>query len=78
MLKFSRYQVEGAKAILTNVPAQKLGIVRKFFKAMGVSIRVRYRGPRQTLLDTQRFRDSTMRRSECLKDNAYTFSVYKI
>jgi hypothetical protein len=76
MLKFSRYQVEGAKSILSNVPMSKLNVVRNFYKALGVSTRIRFRGPRQTLLDTIRHRDSTMRRSECLKDNGYTFSVY--
>lgn len=61
-------------AIFSNTPIEALDQFRKDMAANGKFFRIRYRGPRNTPLDSRRGWMS--RQSTCLKANARTFSVY--
>jgi len=61
-------------AIFSNCPIETLDHFRKDMAANGKFFRIRYRGPRNTPLDSRRGWMS--RQSTCLKANAKTFSVY--
>ena len=58
-----------------NIPIEMLEEVREHFKSKGIRIRVRYRGPRNDLLDTRR---KETKQLTCLKQFANRFSVYRM
>ena len=61
-------------AIFSNLPIAKLEEVRQGMKKLGIDIKVRYRGSRNTPADAKRSYIS--RSTTCLKQNAKTFTVY--
>lgn len=63
-------------ALFSNLPIECLDEVRSGMRLVGVKIKVRYRGPRNTLADSGRSRIT--RRSGCLKENAVTFTAYPL
>jgi hypothetical protein len=64
----------GRAAVYTGIPIERLMEFRMRYKGF----KVRYRGPRNTRLDINvRRRDTLNRQSNCLKDNATNFSVYR-
>jgi hypothetical protein len=65
-----------SRAIFSNLPIAKLEDVRQGMKKVGVKIKVRYRGSRNTKADEKR--SVISRATTCLKQNAKTFSVYPL
>jgi hypothetical protein len=63
-------------AIFSNLPIDKLDDVRRGMRKLGIDIKIRYRGPRNTIADQKRSYIS--RSSSCLKQNAKTFTVYPL
>jgi hypothetical protein len=61
-------------ALFSNLPIDKLDDVRNGMRKLGIDIKVRYRGPRNTVAD--RKRSPISRSTTCLKQNAKTFTVY--
>ena len=56
-----------------GIPIEFLDITRKILKANGYTCKIRYRGPRNKGNDTRHW---FLRKSNCLKSNATTFTVY--
>jgi hypothetical protein len=76
---------QGERAFAKGIPMEMLNLVRAFFKAEGVNIRVAYRGPRAQSVgrimkgyngysNYKRSRFSAQ--SSCLKSDATSFAVY--
>jgi len=63
-------------AIFSNLPICHLELFRSTMKKMGIKTKCRYRGPRNTQQDFVLGRSRFNRQSNCLKENAITFSVY--
>jgi hypothetical protein len=63
-------------AIFSNLPITKLEDVLTGMRKLGVKVKIRYRGSRNTLADRGRSRNS--RQTTCLKENAKTFTVYHL
>ena len=76
MISLINYKGRG-QSVLANVPIAHLDEVKRLLKILepNEKFRVRYRGPRNTMLDYSRGRDN--RASTCLKANAVKFSVYR-
>ena len=76
MINLNLYWGRG-QSILANVPIAHLDEVKRLLKILepNEKFRVRYRGPRNTMLDYSRGRDN--RASTCLKANAVKFSGYR-
>ena len=76
MISLINYKGRG-QSVLANVPIAHLDEVKSLLKQVTPTIkyRVRYRGPRNTMLDYGR--GSNNRASTCLKANAVKFSVYR-
>jgi len=76
MINLNPYKGRG-RSVLANVPIGHLNEVKTLLRQVTPTIkyRVRYRGPRNTMLDIGR--GSNNRASTCLKVNAVKFSVYK-
>jgi len=58
-----------------NIPIEYLDEVKALLRKQGNKFRIRYRGPRTSLLD---FRPHNTRMQDCLKEFANRFSVYYI
>ena len=56
-----------------GIPMEYLDITRKILKSKGYTCKIRYRGPRNKGNDTRHW---FLRKSNCLKSNATTFTVY--
>jgi hypothetical protein len=63
-------------ALFSNLPIHTLEEVRHGMKKLGIDIKVRYRGSRNTPAD--RNRSPMSRQTTCLKQNAKTFTVYPL
>ena len=76
MISLINYKGQG-QSVLANVPIAQLDEVKRLLKIVepNLKFRVRYRGPRNTMLDYGR--GSFNRASTCLKANAVKFSVYR-
>lgn len=76
MINLHTYKGRG-RSVLANVPISNLDEVKSLLRQVTPTIkyRVRYRGPRNTMLDIGRGRNN--RASTCLKVNAVKFSVYR-
>lgn len=76
MIDFTVYQNKNYTDLYTGIPMQYLEAFKYFFSRMNKTpIKIRYRGPRNTVFDSGRSRVS--KQSTCLKINAVTFTVYK-
>ena len=56
-----------------GIPIEFLELTRKILKSHGYICKIRYRGPRNKSIDTRHW---FLRKSNCLKSNATTFTVY--
>ena len=76
MINLHSYKGTG-RSVLANVPISNLDEVKSLLRYVtpNTKYRIRYRGPRNTMLDIGR--GSNNRASTCLKVNAVKFSVYK-
>ena len=76
MINLHPYKGTG-RSVLANVPISNLDEVKTLLRYVtpNTKYRVRYRGPRNTMLDYGR--GSNNRASTCLKANAVKFSVYR-
>ena len=76
MINLLPYKGRG-QSVSANVPIAHLDEVKTLLKYVtpNTKYRVRYRGPRNTMLDYGR--GSNNRASTCLKANAVKFSVYR-
>ena len=76
MINLHPYKGRG-RSVLANVPISNLDEVKSLLRQVTPTIkyRVRYRGPRNTMLDIGRGINN--RASTCLKVNAVKFSVYR-
>lgn len=76
MIDFTVYARKNTTDLFTGIPIQYLETFRYFHsKFSTMKIKIRYRGPRNTLFDNNRSRVS--KQSTCLKINAETFTVYR-
>lgn len=76
MIDFTVYARKNKTDLFTGIPIQYLETFRYFHsKFSTMPIKIRYRGPRNTIFDGTRSRSA--RQSTCLKINAETFTVYK-
>lgn len=69
----SYYRGHREMANYKNVPIQYLDEVKSLLRKQGKKFRIRYRGPRNHLMD---FRPHKCRMQDCLKEFANRFSVY--
>jgi len=60
-------------SLYKNIPISELDKVRAFFKSKGITVRIRYRGPRNEFGD---IRPKYRRMQDCVKQFANRFSVY--
>jgi len=60
-------------SLYKNIPISELDKVRAFLKSKGITVRIRYRGPRNEFSD---IRPKHRRMQDCLKQFANRFSVY--
>lgn len=75
MIDFTQYARKNNTDLYTGIPIQYLETFRYFYSKLNTTpIKIRYRGPRNTLFDNGRSRVS--KQSTCLKINAETFTVY--
>ena len=72
---FSQFEAPRGRATFTKVPMRYLDLFKMYAESRQYKFRIRYRGPRNTILDMRRSRDN--RASTCLKANAVTFSAYR-
>lgn len=76
MIDFTVYARKNETDLFTGIPIQYLETFRYFHsKFSTMPIKIRYRGPRNTIFDGTRSR--LAKQSTCLKINAETFTVYK-
>lgn len=76
MIDFTVYARKNKTDLYTGIPISYLSAFKFFYSRMNrVPIKIRYRGPRNTVHDIGR--RSSSKRSTCLKKNAVTFTVYK-
>lgn len=75
-LSYKKYiSSSDSNSLFDNIPREFLSHFKQAFKHLtndNLKFRTRYRGERLT----DSFRNKTQKRSECLKRNALTFSVY--
>ena len=76
MLDFTQYARKNYTDLYTGIPIELLETFKYFYSKFSTTpIKIRYRGPRNTLFDSGRSR--LAKQSTCLKINATTFTVYK-
>lgn len=76
MIDFTQYARKNYADLYSGIPIDLLETFKYFYSRMNKTpIKIRYRGPRNTVFDSGRSQVS--RRSSCLKINATTFTVYK-
>lgn len=76
MIDFTKYARKNETDLFTGIPIQYLETFKYFYSKLSTTpIKIRYRGPRNTLFDDGRSKSS--KQSTCLKINATTFTVYK-
>jgi hypothetical protein len=68
------YNSYGESSIMKGIPITLLETVRSEYKKAGVTVKMRYRGPRRLAGRT----DKHNAQSYCLKSHATTFAVYSI
>lgn len=74
IVSYSLFIKEGRTAIFSNIPIHFLEHFRSYYANFGLHYKIRYRGPRNTIADSNR--SYLSKRSTCLKENAVSFSVY--
>jgi hypothetical protein len=76
MIDFTVYQNKNTTDLYTGIPIQYLECFKYFHsKFSTMPIKIRYRGPRNTIFDM--VRSNVSKQSTCLKINAETFTVYR-
>ena len=76
MIDFTPYARKNETDLFTGIPIQYLECFKYFHSRFStMPIKIRYRGPRNTVFDSGR--SSLSKQSTCLKINAVTFTVYK-
>jgi hypothetical protein len=69
---YELYRSPGNTSVFKGVPIEQRERVLAYYKAMGIKVKLRYRGPRVH----RTFRSQNTRQSTCLQTDATTFAVY--
>lgn len=76
MIDFTVYARKNETDLYTGIPIDLLETFKYFYSRLSTTpIKIRYRGPRNTVFDSGR--SALSKQSTCLKINAKTFTVYK-
>ena len=67
------YKSPSNTSVFKGVPIALRERVLSYYKSVGIKVKLRYRGPRNKGNDTRHW---FLRKSNCLKSNATTFTVY--